>query len=787
MPMKRGPRAAMACGALLLAVLAGCSQGGGSRDAGPAVDGATTAATAPLLPLPMQVQPRRGRFALDSRVVVLASGGKAEESAAAQDLARLLARSGLPAPRTVDATGTAGDAGAIRFTLDPAADVAGDEGYLLDVTRDGIDIRARTGAGLYYGAVTAWQLASASRGGGPVVIPAQRITDAPRFAWRGLMLDSARHFQTVDEIKSLLDAMSEHKLNTFHWHLTDDQGWRIEIPKHPRLTTIGGCRIPAGDGGRDPRTGKPRPYCGFYTQAQIREVVAHAARRHITVVPEIDLPGHATAAIAAYPWLGVDPKRRVAVSNEWGVNENLFNVEEKTFALLEDVLAEVIALFPGEVIHIGGDEAVKDQWERSPRVQARMRELGAKDEAAMQALFVARMDAFLESHGRRAIGWDEVLDGDLPADTLVMSWRGGDGAVAAASRGHDVVMAPNSDVYLDYLQTGSPDEPPGRPATITLQEVYAFEPVPANLPAADAHHIVGVQANSWTEHMRDFGRVQHAVFPRIAALAETAWSPRAAKDWDGFVARLPAQLARYDDAGIAYAKTPFGVRVEAEAPVAGRTRITLSNPLQLTDLRYTTDGSAPTPASPRYDGPFAATLPVDVRAAAFGDGRALAPATVRAFDATSHLLRDSDALRSCHERLVLRLEDDGPLDGPREVFKVDIFDPCWLWSAAPLDGISAIEVRAGRLPYLFQLAHDEKHRGFQPKRSRHGEVEVLAGCDGRRLAELKLPAKTGADGFTALRLPLPADAAEVQDLCIRFTGDTRPAMWVVDTVRLVPR
>ncbi len=320
------------------------------------------------------------------------------------------------------------------------------------------------------------------------MLPTLRIEDSPRFAWRGLMLDSARHFQSVDEIKSLLDAMALHKLNMFHWHLTDDQGWRIQIDKYPRLTEVGGCRIPAGDAGIDPKSGQPAPYCGYYTKDQIRDVVAYAAARHIEIVPEVDVPGHATAAIAAYPQLGLLGKAP-AVSNEWGVHANLFNTEDATFAFLEDVLGEVAELFPGRYVHIGGDEAVKDQWIASARVRQKMKALGAKDEMAMQGLLVARLEKFLAARGKRLIGWDEILEAELPASATVMSWRGIEGGVAAANLGHDVVMSPVSDLYFDYLQTASGNEPPGRPTLIELRQVYDFEPVPSALPPTGSTHL----------------------------------------------------------------------------------------------------------------------------------------------------------------------------------------------------------------------------------------------------------------------------------------------------------
>lgn len=738
----------------------------------PAETAAGDAPAPALIPAPAKLVAQTGGYTLTPDSALVA--GDEASARVARYFSELVGRTHKLALKTVSDGN-----GAIVFAIDKNAPEAA-EGYTLRVTDKGVRIAARDERGLFYGAVTLWQLLGADG-----KLPAVDIEDAPRFAWRGLMLDSARHFQSVDEIKRLLDALALHKLNTFHWHLTDDQGWRIEIKKYPKLTEIGGCRIPAGDGGIDPATGKPRPYCGYYTQDQIRDVVRYAAERHITVVPEIDVPGHAQAAIAAYPELGV-LGTRPPVSNEWGVNTYLFNTEESTFRFLEDVLDEVVTLFPGPYVHIGGDEAVKDQWIASPRVQQRMRELGAKDEMQMQGLLIKRLEKHLVAKGRRLIGWDEILEGGLPPEATVMSWRGTQGGIDAAKQGHDVVMAPSSDLYLDYLQTDSADEPPGRPATITLQEVYAYEPVPAGLDDAQKKHVLGVQANNWTEHMRTFARVQHAVFPRLAALAEIAWSPASKKDYKHFLTRLPAQLQRYRTLGIDYAQTPFQVNIGAEAGKAPSTAdVTLANPLGY-GIRYTTDGSEPTAASAEYRAPFALPLPGKLRAAAFFADKPLAATSERDVDAASLLVRSDEQLKMCTDSLMLRLEDDGPADGERAIFNVDIFNPCWQWNGAALDGIAAVEVRAGRIPYFFQLAHDESHRKFKPAKTAHGELEIRAGCDGAVLASVPLPAQPDADGFVTLKADL-AGAKGKQDLCLFFTGDTRPTMWAVDRVRLIPQ
>ncbi|WP_459040687.1 family 20 glycosylhydrolase [Stenotrophomonas sp. PSU-St83] len=734
-----------------------------------------------LIPAPASVQPGQGSGITVSATTALYADGEAAQRVATQ-FADLLARSG--GPRLALATGkAAAKAGGIRFQIIPTFRDSG-ESYTLDSTAQGVLVQAGNETGLFYGATTLAQLAT---GGSQGALPAVQIQDAPRFPWRGFMLDSARHFQSLDEIKRVLDAMSAHKLNTFHWHLTDDQGWRMEIKRYPKLTEVGSCRLPAGDGGIDPVTRQEYPYCGFYTQEQIREVISYAAKLHIQVIPEIDVPGHATAAIAAYPELGSISTPLKPIS-EWGVFPNLFNVEDSTVTFLENVLEEVIALFPAKYVHVGGDEAVKDQWEASAQIQQRMRELGIKDEMAMQSHIIKRLETFLEEHDRRLIGWDEILEGGLPPQATVMSWRGTEGGLAAASAGHDVIMSPVGYLYLDYLQTASPNEPPGRPTQVNLGKLYNFEPVPDELPADKRGHILGLQANMFTEHTRSYARLQHNLFPRLAAVAETGWSPPGKRDFRDFLARLPSQLQRYRAWGLAYAQTPFEVGVEYhDDRAAGTVTVSLANPLGY-EVRYSTDGQPVTAQSPLYQQPLTAKVPATVQAAAFYQGRMLAAEpTVAAFTPQSLLARRSDELLSCvgNKGLVLRLEDDGPREGARAVFNVDIFQPCWRWPQAQLDGIGSVEVRAGRIPYYFQLAHDEPNRRFEKARRAHGEMLIRRGsCTGKVLAEVPLPATPDADGFVSLRATLPKGTHGTDDLCINFTGDTRPAMWVLDEVTL---
>jgi hexosaminidase len=442
----------------------------------------------------------------------------------------------------------------------------GAEGYALDVRPDGVTARAPAEAGLFYAVQTVRQLLppdvfrGAPVGGGPSAawtMPAVRIEDAPRFRWRGGMLDVARHFMPKEFVKKYVDLLALHKMNTFHWHLTEDQGWRIEIKKYPRLTEVGSRR--AGT-----LVGRQRgdssaawaydsvPHGGFYTQDDVREVVAYARARHVTVVPEIEMPGHAVAAIAAYPELGVTG-RPTQVSGRWGVFSNILNAEPGTVTFLQDVLAEVLALFPGAYVHVGGDEADKTLWRADPRIQARIRALGLKDEHELQSWFIRQMDEFLTRRGRRLVGWDEILEGGLAPNATVMSWRGTKGGIEAARAGHDVVMSPTSHVYLDYYQSSDrAAEPLAGGGFLPLDTVYAFEPVPAELTPAEARRVLGAQGNLWTEYVPTPKRAEYMLFPRLSALAEVAWTPKAGRDFADFRRRLDAHLRRLDALDVGY-------------------------------------------------------------------------------------------------------------------------------------------------------------------------------------------------------------------------------------------
>ncbi|WAT14119.1 family 20 glycosylhydrolase [Xanthomonas fragariae] len=778
--------------ALAAVLLAGCDQRELATTPAAATAGASAtppAANAPLPLIPAPVEARRGSgsFKIGTGTVISIIGGDADARRSAEHLASLLQRTrGLRLEVRAEATASPGS---IRLERSAQAPVAQKEGYSLDLDTKGMRIAARDGAGLFYGAISAWQLMTPDARKGDVEVPSVAITDWPRFSWRGQHLDVARHFHDVDTVKHVLDAMAVHKLNVLHWHLTDDQGWRIQIKRYPKLTAIGAWRTPPGAG----QHGTPQRYGGFYTQEQISEIVAYAARLHITVLPELDMPGHAQAAVAAYPEQVGVPGQRTQVGVNWGINPYLFNTSERSLSFITNVLDEVLTLFPSTYIHIGGDEAVKDQWEASPAVRAQMRKLGVKDAHAMQGWFNAQLAQYLTQHGRRMIGWDEILEGGVPASASVMSWRGVEGAVTAARQGHDVVLAPGDWLYLDNLQTTRSDEPNGRLTVLPLAKVYAFDPVPAELTAEQARHVLGAQGALWTEYIPSRWHVDHALFPRLSAVAEVTWSPAAARNWNNFLARMPAQLQRYKTLSIDDSDGAFAADITLENgpnPVLAGSpaKVALSTQTAAGTLHYTVDGSDPTPASPRYEAPFTIQLPTTVKATAFDtDGTALAATRSRTFDRAGLLRVDTQGLRDCVQtgalglRLPLLPEMTGA-DTP--VYNVDLFHACRIYPQARLDGIGAIRVEGARLPNNFGLAHEQSKVVQFPAKTRGGELEVHLGCEGALIASVQLPnSDTLGEQFT-LETALPARTG-IHDLCLRFTAPMRGPLYAIGAVQLI--
>jgi hexosaminidase len=483
-----------------------------------------------VIPRPVRLARRDGVFRVTPKTRILT--GKATQNEAALLGAALACTVGAGSPAD----------GAINLIVDPA--IPAEEAYTLLVSPQRVTIRASQPAGMYFGTVTLKQLVQGS------AIPCVEIEDAPRFVWRGALVDPARHFKPKADVLRYIDALALHKINILQMHLTDDQGWRIEIKKYPKLTEVGSVRKHTRVG-REGKSDKfdDKPHGGFYTQADIREIVSHAAARHITVVPEIEMPGHAQAALTAYPEFG-NTGERLEVWGQWGVSKNIFSVSEKTFAFLEDVLSEVLALFPSRYIHVGGDEVPKDQWRASAEAQARMKQLGLKSEAELQTWFIGRINKFLRSRGRTLTGWDEIIEGGMTPGAVVMSWRGEKGGIEAARHGHDVVMTPVSHTYFDYYQGPPEKEPLAIGGFIDLKKVYSYEPVPAELSAEEAKRVLGTQGQLWSEYLPAASHMEYMAFPRMTALAEVAWTPKERRDYASFLRRLPAQLARLKAIGV---------------------------------------------------------------------------------------------------------------------------------------------------------------------------------------------------------------------------------------------
>jgi hexosaminidase len=508
-----------------------------------------------IIPRPFSAEPSDGRFTISSDTVVSA-GDRAYESA--RQLVEMLA----PAlGRNLAVVSTKPRSNCISLKIDRGFPELGDEGYRAVIAPGGIDLIAQTRGGLFWGLQTLRQLLPAqvfspSRVDGVLwEMPCGTIEDRPRFGWRGMMLDCSRHFMPIEFIYKWIDLLAIHKMNVFHWHLTDDQGWRIEIRKYPMLTEVGAWRNQTLIGhalSPETRMYDGKPHGGFYTQTQIKSVVRFAAERNITVVPEIELPGHSQAAVAAYPHLG-NTGEQIDVLTSWGVSPYILNVEESTIEFYQDVLGEVMELFPSPFIHIGGDEAIKDQWKASRRVHARMEELGLKDEHELQSWFIRRMDEFLAGRGRKLVGWDEILEGGLAPGAMVMSWRGEEGGIAAANSGHDVVMSPQKQVYFDHYQSENKDAEPLAIGGFTpVEQVHQYEPVPAVLDASAARRVQGAQGQLWTEYVPNSSHAEYMTFPRLCALAEVVWSPRQRRDFLEFLPRLMLHLERLKLLGVNY-------------------------------------------------------------------------------------------------------------------------------------------------------------------------------------------------------------------------------------------
>ncbi|MFN8207245.1 MAG: family 20 glycosylhydrolase [Bacteroidales bacterium] len=573
--------------------------------------------TISIIPVPVSLEPGQGSCLLKADAVILC-----QDTLLTNECTYFADRLKLEYGLDLPVFGSVKDGAGVVIDVAVSSSLKQAEGYSLEVTPARIVLRGADASGVFYGMQTLFQLLPAS--GNLLSIPAVLITDYPRFGWRGLHLDVCRHFYGTEFIKRYLDLMARHKLNTFHWHLTEDQGWRIEIKKYPKLTEIGAWRADREDqpwNEREPlRPGEKPTYGGFYTQEQIRDIVAYAQKLHITIVPEIEMPAHAVAALAAYPELSCTGKKMdVIPGGYWPITHIYCAGNEKTFEFLENVLLEVMDLFPSTYIHIGGDEAAKEEWEKCPKCNKRMKTEKLASVQELQSYFIKRMEKFLVAHNRRLIGWDEILEGGLAPEATVMSWRGISGGIAAAQQDHEVVMTPSTHMYFDYYQ-GLGGEPLAIGGYLPLDSVYSFEPLPVQLDSSKHKYIRGVQANVWTEYIATENHVEYMAYPRACAMAEIGWSPMEKKDYAGFMLRMKDHYDRMDKWGIHYRQPDIDGLPGDTLKVTAGYQAVLTNPRNGGEIRYTLDGSMPTIDSKLYRKPLTIRENTTLKAALFFEG-----------------------------------------------------------------------------------------------------------------------------------------------------------------------
>ncbi len=569
-----------------------------------------------IIPHPLSMEVKNGHFLIDNNVSIKSN----IQDKATADVVRFFTNyvkqiTGFALSQTAVKSKT------IEFKIEKISEI-GEEGYTLSVTPNRIVIKANTSKGLFYGVQTLIQTLPFTRTNQVPQIPCLEIKDTPRFAWRGFMLDVSRHFFAPDMVKEVIDIMSSYKMNTFHWHLTDGTAWRLEIKKYPKLTEQAAWRLDewgklwnwsevAFNADRNKAT-----YGGFYTQEQVKEIVAYAKARNITVVPEIEMPGHSQAAMAAYPELSCNPSIHFGTTGDFYANKvegNYCPGNDAACTFLENVLTEVMAIFPSTYIHIGGDEVEKDSWKKCAKCQARMKTEGLKDENELQSYFIRRIEKFLTSKKRKLIGWDEILEGGLAPEATVMSWRGEAGGIEAAKMKHNVVMSPGTPCYFDHYQGDPETEPRAFGGFNTLKKVYHYEPIPAEMTAEDAKYVLGAQANLWTEMISTREGAEYMILPRLLALSEVLWSPKTQRDWLGFNQRLQPHLVGFEQKGLHYSKGNYKVDIK---PLVENGKISISLETENTEgvLYYTTDGSMPTIGSNKYETPFEVNKAMTVKA-----------------------------------------------------------------------------------------------------------------------------------------------------------------------------
>lgn len=564
----------------------------------------------PLIPYPNSVKLGKGFFVITKETVIQADEKSFEANYFKAQIKEITGLD-LPILTVTNATSKI----ALSFVVESIV-ISDSKQYHLDISNKKAVIQAESDEGFFYGIQTFLQLIP-SNTKTQIKVPCVKIDDEPKYAWRGMHLDCARHFFPKEFVKKYIDYLAMYKFNTFHWHLTDDQGWRIEIKKYPKLTEVGAWRNGSMIGHYNEQTYDDKRYGGFYTQNDIKEIVAYATQRHITVVPEIEMPGHAVAALAAYPEYSCTGGP-FEVAKQWGVLDDVFCPKEETFTFLQDVLTEVMNLFPSEYIHVGGDECPKTRWKTCPHCQALIKEKGLKDEHELQSYFVQRIEKFVNSKGRKIIGWDEILEGGLAPNAAVMSWRGTEGGITAAKQKHFVVMTPGGFCYFDHYQGDPKNEPLAIGGYTTVEKVYSFNPTPKELSSEESKYILGAQANVWTEYINDASKAEYMIFPRIMAMSEVLWGTSNPEKFKDFQTRMLQQFSVLDKKGINYSRAIFEVTTKVKASDKGNgVLFELKSATNSNAIRYTTDESNPSFNSIPYSIPIEITKSQTIKAAYF--------------------------------------------------------------------------------------------------------------------------------------------------------------------------
>jgi hexosaminidase len=715
----------------------------------------------PLIPKPASVIWGKGTFSITARTIIIAT--KKEFISDAEAFNDLLERT----------AGFRFQASKVRVSELPFLNVRNaivlkedvslsDEAYTLLIDKDQITI-AGNGAGVWYGLLTVLQMIPPGSKL-PINIPFGEIQDSPRYQWRGMHLDVCRHFFPVDFIKRYIDYLSMYKMNIFHWHLTEDQGWRIEIKKYPRLTEIGAWRDGSMIGPYSAQQFDSVRYGGYYTQDQVRDIVAYAAKRHVTVVPEIEMPGHSTAALAAYPWLSCTGGP-FEVGKAWGVYEDVYCAKDSTFDFLEDVLEEVLPLFPGKYIHIGGDESPKTRWKECPQCQAVIQKEGLKDEHELQSYFIEKIEKFVNSKGKQIIGWDEILEGGLAPNAAVMSWRGTEGGIAAAKQKHQAVMTPGSHCYFDYYQGTPAYEPLAIGGYTTVEKVYSYEPTPEELSQEERNYILGAQGNVWTEYMTSAQQVEYMALPRMAALAEVVWSPKEQRDYEDFRPRLLNHFKVLDRLGVNYSKAIYEVKLIVQPAMSGDgLTVGLSSAFDSTGLRYTLDGSVPTVTSPQYEAPIPLTRTSTLKAAYFGAGTMAGRVISQEFTFS----------KSTGKKISLTTSPDQRYPGSGAFTLVDgmrgdttRFGQNWLgWQGPDMEGVIDLGKEEQISKIRLGIVNAEASWIHPPK-----SVSVLISSDGAKFSQVKeLSSEEILRQGQSLTIPLGSQTTRYVKVIVRNAG-----------------